>query len=190
MQVFIDSFVESFTENLAAQIVGIVALLVNVLSYQFNKRSQILVMQFVAGFLFALHYFLLGAYAGAIANVLGVTRSLAFLFRGKNKLASHPLCPVFFVVLSFISVAFTYQNFLSLLPSFAFLSNSIALWSDRPKITRIFTIPNNSLFLIYNISTLSYSGIISDIFVLVSLIIAFVRFDILRLDLKGEKTEA
>ncbi|MBQ8338315.1 MAG: YgjV family protein [Oscillospiraceae bacterium] len=46
MQVILDSFIASFTENLTAQIVGMVALLINVLSYQFNERKNILTMQF------------------------------------------------------------------------------------------------------------------------------------------------
>ncbi len=187
MQAILDAFIASFTENLAAQIVGMVALLINVLSYQFNERKKILAMQFFSGAFFTLHYFLLGAHAGAVTNLLSMLRALCFSYRGRYKWASHSALPVIFVIASLVSTIFTYQNLLSVVPTIAFTFNSVALWSNRPKITRIFTIPNNLLFLIYNIANTSYSGIISDTFVLVSLLIAFIRFDILRLDLKQEK---
>ncbi len=189
MQVILDSFIASFTENLTAQIVGMVALLINVLSYQFNERKKILTMQFFSGAFFTLHYFLLGAYAGAVTNLLSVLRALCFFYRGRYKWASHPACPVIFVALSLISTIFTYQSLLSIVPTIAFTFNSVALWSDRPRTTRIFTIPNNSLFLIYNIANTSYSGIISDTFVLVSLLVAFVRFDILKKPIKEKNAD-
>jgi hypothetical protein len=189
MQVILDSFIASFTENLTAQIVGMVALLINVLSYQFNERKKILTMQFFSGAFFTLHYFLLGAYAGAVTNLLSVLRALCFSYRGRYKWASHPACPAIFVALSLISTIFTYQNLLSIVPTLAFTFNSVALWSNRPRTTRIFTIPNNSLFLIYNIANASYSGIISDTFVLVSLLVAFVRFDILKKPIKEKNAD-
>lgn len=180
MKVILDSFIATFTDNLAAQIVGMVALLINVLSYQFDERKKILTMQFFSGAFFTLHYFLLGAYAGAVTNLLSVLRALCFSYRGRYKWASHAALPVTFVITSLISTIFTYQNLLSIVPTIAFTFNSVALWSNRPKTTRIFTIPNNSLFLVYNIANASYSGIISDVFVLVSLLVAFIRFDILK----------
>ena len=189
MRVILDAFIASFTENLTAQIVGMVALLINVLSYQFNERKKILTMQFFSGAFFTLHYFLLGAYAGAVSNLLSVLRALCFTQRGKLKWASHPALPVLFVVISAISTVFTYQNLLSIVPAIAFTFNSVALWSNRPRTTRIFTIPNNSLFLIYNIANASYSGIISDTFVLVSLLIAFIRFDILKKPVKEKNAD-
>lgn len=184
MQAVLDDFILTFTENLTAQIVGMVALLINVLSYQFNERKKILLMQFFSGAFFTLHYFLLGAYAGAVTNLLSVLRALCFTQRGKHKWASIPAIPISFVILSIISTVFTYQNILSIVPTIAFAFNSVALWSNRPRTTRIFTIPNNSLFLIYNIANASYSGIISDTFVLISLLVAFIRFDILKKPLK------
>ncbi len=184
MKAILDAFIATFTENLTAQLVGIVALLINVLSYQFNERKKILTMQFFSGAFFTLHYFLLSAYAGAVSNLLSVLRALLFSYRGRYKWASHSALPVIFVVVSLISTVFTYQNPMSIVPTIAFTFNSVALWSNRPIITRIFTIPNNSLFLVYNIANLSFSGIISDTFVLISLLVAFIRFDILKKPVK------
>ena len=189
MKAVLDAFIARFTENLPAQIVGMVALLINVLSYQFNERKKILTMQFFSGAFFTLHYFLLGAYAGAVSNLLSVLRAFCFTQRGKREWASHAALPIAFVVISAVSTIFTYQNLLSIVPAIAFTFNSVALWSNRPRTTRIFTIPNNTLFLIYNVANASYSGIISDTFVLVSLLIAFVRFDILKKGVKEKIAE-
>lgn len=159
------------------QIVGFAAMAIIVASYQQKSHKNILTFQMVSGLLFTVHYLLLGAYTGAIMNLLGAFRSLVYSNRSK-KWASSKIWPVIFSIAFFISGILTWDNIFSLFPLIAMLMSSVVLWIEKPKVNRIFSLPTSTCWLIYNIKTLSYPGIITEIFVLSSIIIGILRLDI------------
>ncbi len=148
-----------------------------VISYQQKSHKNILVFQMVSGLLFTVHYLLLGAYTGAIMNLLGAFRSLVYSNRGK-KWASSLVWPTVFSIGFLISGIMTWDNAFSVFPLIAMLMSSLVLWMEQPKINRIFSLPTSTCWLVYNIKTLSYPGIITEIFVLSSIIIGIIRLDI------------
>lgn len=153
-----------------------------VISYQQKTHKNILVFQMVSGLLFTAHYVLIGAYTGAVMNLVGAFRSLVYSNRNK-KWASSVIWPVLFSIGFLISGILTWENVFSVLPLIAMLMSSIVLWIEQPKINRILSIPTSSCWLIYNIKTESIAGTATEIFVLASIIIG-----ILRLDIKKEKS--
>lgn len=166
----------------AGQIIGFIAMAIIVISYQQKTHKNILVFQMVSGLLFTAHYVLIGAYTGAVMNLVGAFRSLVYSNRNK-KWASSVIWPVLFSIGFLISGILTWENVFSVLPLIAMLMSSIVLWIEQPKINRILSIPTSSCWLIYNIKTESIAGTATEIFVLASIIIG-----ILRLDIKKEKS--
>lgn len=148
-----------------------------VISYQQKTHKNILTFQMVSGLLFTIHYILLGAYTGAVMNFLGAFRSLVYSNRGKSW-ASSKIWPAGFSVAFFISGILTWENVFSVFPLIAMLVSSVVLWIEQPKINRMLSIPTSTCWLIYNIKTVSYPGIITEIFVLGSIIIGIIRLDI------------
>ena len=163
-------------ENIG-QIIGFVAMTIIVASYQQKSHKKILTLQMISGFLFTVHYLLLGAYTGAAMNLLGAFRSLVYSNRSQ-KWASSVLWPIGFSVSFLISGILTWENTFSIFPLIAMLMSSVVHWIEKPKINRIFSLPTSTGWLIYNIKTLSYPGIITEIFVLTSIVIGIVRLDI------------
>lgn len=163
------------------QIIGFVAMGIIVASYQQKSHKNILTFQMVSGLLFTVHYILLSAYTGAVMNLLGAFRSLVYANRGK-KWASSVIWPTIFGVGFLISGILTWDSIFSVFPLIAMLMSSIVLWIEQPKINRIFSLPTSTCWLIYNIKTLSYPGIITEIFVLISIIIGIIRLDIKKKD--------
>lgn len=159
------------------QIIGFVAMAIIVASYQQKSHKNILTFQMVSGLLFTVHYIMLGAYTGAVMNLLGAVRSLVYSNRGK-KWSSSILWPICFSIAFLISGILTWDNVFSVFPLIAMLMSSVVLWIEQPKINRILSLPTSSCWLIYNIKTLSYPGIITEIFVLSSIIIGIIRLDI------------
>lgn len=164
-------------KEIIGQIIGFIAMGIIVISYQQKSHKNILTFQMVSGLLFTVHYILLGAYTGAIMNLLGAFRSLVYANRGK-KWASSIIWPTVFSIGFVISGIMTWDNVFSVFPLIAMLMSSIVLWIEQPKINRIFSLPTSTCWLIYNIKTLSYPGIITEIFVLTSIIIGIIRLDI------------
>ncbi len=161
------------------QIIGFVAMAIIVVSYQQKSHKNILTLQMISGLLFTVHYLMLGAYTGAVMNLLGAFRSLVYSNRRK-KWASSVLWPTGFSVAFLISGILTWENIFSVFPLIAMLMSSIVLWIEQPKINRMLSLPTSGCWLIYNIKTLSYPGIITEIFVLSSIIIGILRLDIKR----------
>lgn len=150
-----------------------------VASYQQKSHKNILTFQMVSGLLFTVHYLLLGAYTGAVMNLLGAFRSLVYSNRGK-KWSSSIIWPVCFSIAFLISGILTWDNIFSVFPLIAMLMSSVVLWVEKPKINRMLSLPTSTCWLIYNIKTLSYPGITTEIFVLTSIIIGILRLDIKR----------
>ncbi len=148
-----------------------------VTSYQQKSHKNILVFQMVSGVLFTVHYLLLGAYTGAVMNLLGAMRSLVYSNRNK-KWASNIIWPICFSIAFAVSGVLTWANVFSVLPMIAMLLSSVVLWIENPKINRSLSIPSSSCWLLYNIKTVSYPGITTEIFVLASIIIGIIRLDI------------
>lgn len=159
------------------QIVGFIAMAIIVASYQQKTHKKILVFQMISGLLFTVHYVLLGAYTGAVMNLLGAFRSLIYSKRDK-KWASSVMWPILFSIGFLVSGILTWKNIYSLFPLIAMLISSVVLWIEQPKINRIFSLPVSTGWLIYNIKEWSIPGIVTEIFILSSIIIGIIRLDI------------
>ena len=61
------------------QSIGVVAMVLSVISYQFKSKRSILLCMCAASALFAVNMFMLGAIMGGIMNVLGVARAIAYM---------------------------------------------------------------------------------------------------------------
>ena len=185
MPEILTAFIDPFFDNLAAQLVGVVALLIIIVSYQFNDRKHIVFLQFFSGIFFSIHYLMLGAATGGIINIIGVIRAAVYYYKGKYKWSSVVLWPILFSASGFVIAVFTWQGVLSLLPALAFTCTGIALWIQKPRLTRVFFMSSSVLFIIYNFISTSYSGVLTETIAICSLLIAVVRFDILKLQDKN-----
>jgi len=186
MRGILDAFIQPFFENLTAQLIGMLALIIIVISYQFDDRKKLVFLQFFSGIFFSVHFLMLGAYTGGIINIVGVIRAAIYFYKGKYPWSSSVTWPIAFSAVSVIIGVVTWQNMLSLLPALAFICTSIALWTQNTKLTRIFCLSSSVLFIFYNFASASYSGVITEAIAICSLLIAFIRFDILKQQPKAE----
>lgn len=169
-------FVGKDTTFIISQIVGFVAAALLLFSYQQRTHRRIVAMQFCSGMLFALQYFMLGAYEGMVGNMVGFTRSIVYCFRGKSKFADSIACPIVFAVLAGIGGAITYSSPISLLPMAAMIISSFVMWNPKTQELRALTLPTSVMWLIYNIICGSYSGTLTEILSEISIIIGLIRF--------------
>lgn len=62
--------------DLASQIIGLMAVAAFLLSYQQKKRSNIIALNAISRCLYVLQYLLLGAFSGAVLDILGTISSI------------------------------------------------------------------------------------------------------------------
>lgn len=158
-----------------AQLFGIIALLILIMSFQKNKKDTLLKYQIFSSLLFALQYLFLNAISGCLMNLMTVVRNLIYKkFKDKIPIVYLILIIICMIILSLIF----YKGIISLFPTLAVILYSIALWQTNLTITRVTEVISCSLFIIYNVQVLAISGLLSTIIEMLSVIIAIYKFDI------------
>ena len=158
-----------------AQIFGIIALIVLVLSFQKNDKDTLLKYQILSSLFFAIQYLFLNAISGCLMNTMTLIRNLIFR-KFKNKIPLIYLIIVIFLMI--ILSIFSYNGPISLLPATACIIYSIAIWQSNMTIARVAEVIACVLSAIYNVKVLAISGLISIIIEIISVLIAIYRYDI------------
>lgn len=164
-----------------AQAVGLIGMSFAFISFQKNNNKQILLFQTMAAVTFTLHFILLGAFTGAAMNILGASRNIIFYNREK-RWANNKLWMYFFILLYVVSGILTWENYYSILPIMAMTLSTIGLWIQEARATRLVVLPSSPCWLIYNIINKSISGVLTETVLLLSLVVAIIRFDVIEKD--------
>ena len=141
------------------QLLGFIALVFSVISFQQNKHKGIIFFQLLAGITFVLHFCCLNAFTGAAMNMVDVLRSIVFFNRGK-KWADNVLWVILFSCMCVVSCIFTWIGPLSLLPMAGMILTTVGMWLKDPKWVRRISFPSSPLWIIYNALTKSYAGVL------------------------------
>ncbi len=160
--------------GIAAQVIGIAAMLVAVLSFQCRKNSHFCIVQAVSALLFAINYVAIGAYTGAVSNIINILRGTSF---GLLDRRYRNVSCIVLLILYTAGTIFTYSGFFSAIILVSQLAGTTAIWHDNGKIMRIvqfFCI--SPIWLLYSIYYFSPGGIICECFTLLSVIVSVIRY--------------
>ena len=157
---------------ITAQVIGLVAIIVDMLSFQKNSKNELLKLQIASNFLFAVQYMFLGAFSGALINVVCMARN--YLFRKFKKIPFYLLLIVLVAFVVFTVV--TYDGPESLLPLFAMSIYTLALYTGNTTKIRLAEINGCILMIIYHVMVLAIFGTIATALVMASTIVAMVRY--------------
>lgn len=170
-----DFLKDNIVFNTVVQLIGFVGMFLCIISFQSKSYQKIIWIRVASEFVFAVQYFLLGAYTGMATNLTScVTNSIYRdrIKRGKKVLGFQIAFGILFAVIGILS----WHGPLSLLVIAAKILSTVANGNPNPKTIRIFNLIINPLWLIYDIFVFSLAGIMSDAFTIISLIIAMIRF--------------
>lgn len=170
--------------NILAQILGLGGVYMLFSLYQQKERNKLLFRKLCADVLWGVHYIFLGAYAGAIPNLVGIARETIFMHSDK-KWAKSLLWPVLFIAVSWTLTIISWKSAISFLPMCASTLVTISLWVKSPKFTRLLSVPVCISFIIYDVFAGSYAGIINESISLVSIVISFFKNDFRRAGLQN-----
>ena len=173
-----------------AQIIGIFAAAMNILSYQCKSKNKLIFMQLFGSLLFTANYLMLGAVVGGLMNGIAVIRAIAFLYKDKWHLNEKILIGSF--IAAFIAsyvLAFTVfeiepipKNFIiEILPVIGMSAVTVSFNMKNATAVRIIGITLSSPgWLVYNVCSGSIGAILCEVFSLASLAIGIIRHDIKR----------
>lgn len=177
--------------NLIAQAIGAVGMVIAFVVFQGNTRRHILLVQIASCAVFVIHFAMLGNMTAAFLNLLNIPRNIIFHLSDKYRWKSAELWVIVFMILFTLVGLFTWSAWYSFFPIIAMLASSAAFFSSNPTFIRVCQMICSPSWLVNNILCGSWSGMLTEIFNIVSLSIAFVRYDILkRPEAKGVKQDS
>ncbi len=159
--------------------IGYIALLFIILSFQNKKRVNILIVMLIGLVLFVVHYILLGAWTGAVMNLIEAGVVYVSHQKETKSWAKKNFWLYLFLALFVIAGFFTYKNFVGTLPVLAQIIGTVAIWQKSEKTTRLMLLGPRPLWFIYNFAVGSFAGMAAEIFIFLSVVTGIIRFDIL-----------
>lgn len=145
-----------------AQLIGVEALLLLMISYTRKNTNQILVVQLLSSLSYIVHYLLLGAFSGLFICLLDFIRDILYYKSDKDNLIFLLSTP-FYIFAGLMN----YSILIDMLPVVASINDGYSL-TKRKKIVVIGAIISCLLWIVYDYHYKSYSGVIASIIIIIS----------------------
>ncbi|MBR5280512.1 MAG: YgjV family protein [Clostridia bacterium] len=165
---------------LVPQIIGFLAVATFLLSYQQKKRKQIILLNVTSRVLYILQYVLLGAYAGAVLDILGAFSSVLAgkkhtpFMRKYLRIILPAVTAV--MVAAGVTIAILNRSYLDLFSLVGVLLHTSAFWMDRERAIRVVSLLGSPFWFVYNLMSRAYGSALGDILTMGSILIAMFRY--------------
>lgn len=174
--------------DIIVQGIGFLGLIASIVSFQCKKHSRVVTLRTVNELMFAVQYFLLGAYTGMAMNIIGCIRNVIFTEMVKREKKTNKVAVAFSVVfIVFTIIAWSGPK--SILVGIAKVISTFAYGNKDTKVIRWLILFTSGSWLFYNIAVNSYAGALCEIFTISSIVIAIVRIELIE-KIKNKKAEA
>ena len=163
-----------------ANILGLCAVALFVFSYQMKTRRAIIALGAASRVLYVSQYILLGAFEGALLDVVAFFVSLLCGQAEKGFVKKHFVLTVVLSNVAIVAVGLlAYRDIFSLLPIFGVIFETLALWLKREWHIRLVSLLGAPFWMAFNLRCMAYGSVIGNAITLVSLTVAILRFDLL-----------
>ncbi len=165
--------------KIIANILGVAAVVVFALSFQCKTRRGIILVNLLSRVFYVLQYLLLGALPGAVFDLLGALAAWPAEQKDKRIVKKYKILILvaLFALVALAGVAL-YQSPWSLLPLAGVVFEIAALWLSREKRIRIVSFIAQPFWLAYNLHCLAFGSAVGNIFTMVSITVALLRFSV------------
>lgn len=158
-----------------AQIVGLIGIICGMITFHTKDMRGARKWKLTIDILWALHYLLLGALTGFGTSVIAACREIVFL-NDHKKICQLKMWPWFFIVLNFISAAFTWKGIYSIFPAISSVLATFIFWQKDIRRGRVMCLVVNSLMFLYDVFAGSFMGMVTETLSFVSTLFAIYRF--------------
>lgn len=160
--------------EIIVQAIGFIGIALNIWAVQFNKHWQIVLIKTFGALAFVVQYLLLKAWTGAAMDSLGIIRNIIFIFAVQKGKSTKPWVIVFVALTAVIGV-FTWEGLISILAIVAKLLSTVSYGINNAHKIRMINLPSSGCWLVYNTLHFSLAGLLNEILVITSIVIAEVR---------------
>lgn len=162
---------------IAAQFLGILVIIANVIAMQMKNKKQIIFMLILVNLFSAIYFILLQSYSGAIICFFAIIQTIINkIFESKEKQVPK-LVILIYIVISIILGAITFNSFIDVLPIICSILYTITIIQNKEKNIRRISLVNIVLWIVYDIVCQAYSAAISDSLMAISILVGMYRLD-------------
>ena len=163
-----------------SQIIGLAAVALYLLSYQLKNRKQMVWATCISNGLYVLQYVLLGAFSGAVMDMLSTVGS--FLAGRKHSVSfrKHTRLIAFLnlalIAVAGIVIAVLRKDYIELIPVAGAIFQTGGLWCEKEQNIRKFGLIGAPFWLVYNFISRAYGACLGSILIIASAVVAIMRF--------------
>lgn len=159
------------------QIIGLLAVATFLISYQQKKRKGIILCNTLSRCLYVLQYLLLGAYSGALLDVLGTVASLVAGQSHRAFIRRHRAAVIVALDTAIVVAGlFLYENLFSLMPIVGVLLHTGAFWLTDERHIRRLSLAGSPFWFVYNLYSRAYGSAVGDVLTMISILVAMARY--------------
>ena len=163
------------TNMLIAQLVGVVAAICALFSFQCKETKKLVALQSIASVLWGVHQYLLGAYTGMLLNAGAIVRGICLCSRPR-KWAESKYTVAGVTLLMAALGALSWTDWRSILPIVAMVAGTPFFWCRSGRTLRLAQVGFISPFwLVYNVLNYSIPGVITECLNMLSVLVYFWR---------------
>ena len=165
--------------KLIPQFIGLLAVATFLLSYQQKKRKNIILFNVISRCLYILQYLLLGAFSGAVLDILGAVASVVAGKKHTGLIKKHLTLVIFsmngLIVAAGLTIAIINQSWLDLFSLAGVLLHTGAFWLSSEKIIRRISLAGSPFWFVYNFLSRAYGSAVGDLLTMGSILLAMYR---------------
>ena len=149
-----------------------------IISICIKDRKRSLCVQSLNCLFEAIYNFIISAFTGAFLSIINLIRSFLFINKKKFSKRVYLIMLIVFESIIIINCLYTWQGFISLLPTIGSIIRTYCLWQSNMKLVRISGITTGLLYGSYYIYYSSWFMVLGDVVLLVTGIYVLLKNDI------------
>lgn len=159
-------------------IFSILAFLMVCISVCIKNRKLSLCVQSFNCIFEAIYDFLIKAYTGASLSVINFIRTIFFINKEKFSKKTYFLILILFLSLAAINCIFSWQGFISLLPTIGTMIRIYCLWQENMTLVRVSGLTTGITYGLYYVYYSSWFLVLGDIILFIVSLISIYKYDL------------
>ena len=154
---------------------GFVAVALAILSYQMKTQKHLLLLKLGNAIVNAVHYLFIGAISGMALNLVSPLKYLVYLKRN-SKGSNDKVIPILFTLITAAVGIITWTEWYSVFVFSGMVIHAFCMSFSDPQKVRISLLFTSPMVIVYNIFSMSISGVVYETVAIVSALIGIVRY--------------
>ncbi len=167
------------TDQIFIQVLGFAGMFIQIFSMQSKDYKKVIGMTITGELIFAVQLLLLGGITGAATNFAACVTNLIYYARIRKDKSTLPFQIIFSIVFVAIGIL-TWEGPISLLVIIAKLVSTVSYGIKDTKVIRRLKLVSMPLWLIYDCIHFSIGGVLNDLMIIISTVVAIFRLDVKR----------